>query len=427
MLFLNAAKGQLINTIAGNGVAASGGDGGPATSASINFPDGIAADGAGNIYVAEYSGHRVRKISTSGIITTVAGTGTAGYSGDGGPATAAMLNHPEQVFADPAGNLYIADGSNYRIRKVSAAGIITTVAGNGIDASTGNGGPATAASIGFARSVIMDPAGTLFISEESNAGNLCHIRKVNTAGIISAVAGTNTAGFSGDGGPATAAQISNEYVFMAFAPNGDLIFSDGTNSRVRRISSTTGIINTMFVTPQDMNGIVCDAAGNVYLTCQSLYYIYKYTAAGVQSTIAGTGISGFTGDGGPATAARISGGFDIEVDAGGNIFFTDYFNHRVRKINSQWTIAIGPVSGPLCSGSTISVPFTSTGVYNAGNVYTAQLSDASGAFTAPVVIGAVSSTANSGHHHRNHPHWYTQRHGLPGKGSKLRPAGYRHG
>lgn len=395
-LFGGVVSGQDINTIAGNGAASSAGDGGLANAASLFFPDGIAADANGNIFVAEYSGHRIRRISTSGIITTVAGNGIAGFSGDGGLATAAQLNFPEQIFVDVAGNLYIADGNNFRVRKVSPAGIISTVAGNGINGSTGNGGLAVNASLGFARSIVMDGLGNLFISEESNGATQAHIRKVTSTGIISNVTGTNVPGFSGDGGLATAAQISKEYIFLAMMPNGDLIFSDGANSRIRRINSATGIITTMFTTPQEMNGIACDVLGNVYLSCQSLYYIYKYTPGGLQSTIAGTGVAGFSGDGGPAIAASLSGGFDVELDAAGNIYFADYFNQRVRKINSQWAITTMPLVGPYCSGTSINVGFSSTGTFLPGNQYTVQLSNASGLFTSPIVIGSVSGVANTG-------------------------------
>jgi hypothetical protein len=192
-----------ITTFAGTGGAGSGGDGGPATAAQLTIPEGMAVDAAGNLYIAEFFGHRVRKVDPFGTITTLAGTGTEGFSGDGGPATAAKLSRPFAVAIDTAGNVYIAEVNNHRVRKVNPAGTISTFAGNGLSGFGGDGGPATAASMS-ATGVAVDTAGNVYIADQSNN----RIRKVNPSGIITTFAGTGVRGSSGDGGPATAAMLS---------------------------------------------------------------------------------------------------------------------------------------------------------------------------------------------------------------------------
>ena len=191
----------IITTVAGNGSAGYSGDGGPATSAQLDGPEGVAVDGSGNLYIADTCNNRIRKVSATGIITTVAGNGSAGYSGDGGPATSAQLSLPAGVAVDGSGNLYIADSGNNRIRKVSATGIITTVAGNGSPGYSGDGGPATSAQLNQPAGVAVDASGNLYIADSSNN----RIRKVSATGIITTVAGNGFDGYSGDGGPATSA------------------------------------------------------------------------------------------------------------------------------------------------------------------------------------------------------------------------------
>jgi len=193
----------IITTVAGTGTAGSAGDGGPATAATLNTPFSVEVDSTGNILIAEVYGHRIRKVSTSGIISTVAGTGTLGYSGDGGTATAAQLNRPNGIAFDSAGNIYIADAYNYCVRKISTAGIISTFAGKGsIVGLAADGGPATAAKFNGMAHITTDSLNNLYIPDAH-----C-IRKVDTAGIITTVAGNCTAGYSGDGGPAISALIN---------------------------------------------------------------------------------------------------------------------------------------------------------------------------------------------------------------------------
>jgi hypothetical protein len=195
----------VMTRVAGNSRPGYSGDGGPATSAQLSEDAyGVAVDASGNIYIADYENNRIRKVSAAGIITTVAGNGSAGYSGDGGPATSAQLDLPSGVAVDATGNLYIADTFNSRIRKVSAAGIITTVAGNGSIGYSGDSSPATSARLSYPLGVAVDATGNLYIADSYNH----RIRKVSAAGIITTVAGNGSPGYHGDGGPATSAQLN---------------------------------------------------------------------------------------------------------------------------------------------------------------------------------------------------------------------------
>src|SRR4051794_28210806 len=195
--------GQVITTVAGAGGNGLG-DNGPATSADFTQPSGVAVDQSGNLYIADHQAHRVRKVNTSGIITTLAGTGTAGFSGDGGPANAAMLRDPYGVAVDSSGNVYISDRANFRIRKVTPAGTISTYAGNGTSGFGGDAGQATSASFFNPTGLAVDNTGNLYIADSANY----RVRKINAAtGIISTVAGNGTPNFGGDGGPATSAGV----------------------------------------------------------------------------------------------------------------------------------------------------------------------------------------------------------------------------
>lgn len=335
---------QVITTVAGSGSTTYSGDGGPATSAGIYFALGVSADASGNFYIACWGQNRVRKVDPSGTITTVAGTGTFGYSGDGGPATAALLSGPMQVFADPAGNVYLSDYYNHRIRKVSASGIITTIAGNGIAGYSGDGGQATAAEIQFPWGIVVDPVGRIFIGDYYNH----RIRRVDTNGIITTYAGTGFSGFSGDGGQATAAQIYYP-TGIGIDATGNLYLTDYVNQRVRKIN-TSGIISTIAGTGgtgfsgdggaataavfNNPLGVTADIGGNIYISDFGNSRIRKINTSGVISTIAGSATSGFSGDGGPATAAKLMNPYTIAFDPTGNLLIADSYNYRVRKINN---------------------------------------------------------------------------------------------
>ncbi len=230
----------IITTVAGSGLQlfVGLGDGGPATEANLNLPAGVAPDGAGNLYIADTHYKRIRKVDTAGIITTIAGTGEFGYGGDGGPATEARLNFPGGVAVDGAGNLYIADTNNHRIRKVDVSGVITitTVAGNGEQGFSGDGGPATAALLNHPADVALDAAGNLYIADNGNS----RIRKVNPAGIVTTIAGNGQfTGDLGDGGPAVEARLFFPYGVAADRA-GNIYVADTFNQRVRILTPPPG-------------------------------------------------------------------------------------------------------------------------------------------------------------------------------------------
>jgi sugar lactone lactonase YvrE len=279
--------------VAGTGAVGFAGDTGPALQAVLDTPYGMALDAAGNLFIADQLNDRVRKVSSEGIITTVAGGGVkAPGDAEGGPATLAKLNSPQAVALDGTGNLFIADLGHQRVRKVSADGLITTAAGTGKAGFTGEGGPATAARLEAPAHVAVDAAGNLFIAERGNH----RVRKVGVDGIITTVAGTDEAGFSGDNGPATAAQLD--------APHG----------------------------------MAVDAAGNLFVADSKTHRVRKVSPDGIITTVAGTGEEGFSGDGGPATQAKLNRPEGLAVDTAGNLFIADLLNHRIRKVTPDGII-----------------------------------------------------------------------------------------
>ena len=222
----------VISTVAGNGTRGYRGDGGPAVAARLRLPTGVALDESGNLYIADTSNHRIRKVDSAGVITTVAGDGTQGFGGDSGAATAAQLNDPYGVALDGSGNLYIADTDNERIRKVDASGVISTVAGDGTYDFSGDGGSAVAARLNVPEGVALDESGNLYIADTYNE----RIRKVDASGVISTVAGNGTSGFGGDGGPAVAAQL-NSPSGVALDGAGNLYVADTYNHRIRKVAA----------------------------------------------------------------------------------------------------------------------------------------------------------------------------------------------
>jgi ribosomal protein S11 len=338
-----------ITTMAGSGTSGGfSGDGALATAARLYSPTGVAVDGAGNVYVADTYNHRIRKVAAAtGVITTIAGSGTyGGFSGDGGMATAAQLNSPSGVAVDGAGDVYVADTDNHRIRKVTAAtGIITTIAGSGTYGFGGDGGVATAAQMYYPSGVAVDGAGNVYVADTNNN----RIRKVTAAtGIMSTVAGSGTYGFSGDGAAAPAAQMrSPEGVAVDGA--GNVYIADSYNYRVRRVSAATGNITTVAGTGGSgysgeagaataaqlyyPSGVAVDETGNVYIADRYNDRIRKVTAAtGIITTIAGSGTHGFGGDSGVATAAQLDYPSGMAVDAAGTVYVADTSNHRIRKV-----------------------------------------------------------------------------------------------
>ena len=322
-----------ISTVAGGG--SSLGDGGAATAAQLGAPRSVALDGAGNLYIADWSDHRIRKVDSSGNISTVAGTGTQGFSGDGGAATAAQLNSPWDVAVDGSGNLYIADRNNNRIRKVDSSGNISTVAGTGTAGFSGDGAAATAAQLQNPQGVALDGSGNLYITDRGNE----RIRKVDSSGNISTVAGNGTAGFGGDSGAATAAQLSDPSGGVALDGSGNLYIVDRGNHRIRKVDSD-GNISTVAGREQLSNpyGVAPDGSGNLYIADTGNHRIYKVNSAGVISTVAGSGTAGYSGDGGAAVAAQLNFPRGVAPDGSGNLYIADTWNSRIRKVNSAGTI-----------------------------------------------------------------------------------------
>lgn len=359
-----AAATGIITTVAGNGTAGFSGDGGPATAAQFNGSQGLAVDAAGNIYVADRYNDRVRKVTAAtGIITTVAGS-IRGFYGDGGPASAALLNHPVSLALDQSGNLYIADGHNSRIRKVDAAtGIITTVVGSSLTTYSGEGGPATSAGLGFPVDVTFDASGNLYLADFDTE----RIQKVDaTTGIITTIAGSGFAGFTGDGGIGPAAEFHGADA-VAVDSTGNVYIADFFNHRIRRLtpptiptwtmstvagSGTAGLSgDNASATSAAMNapaGVAVDLTGNVYLADTVNGRIRKISAAtGVITTVAGGGACCALGDGGMATAAYLSSPTGVALDTTGNIYVADDGNARIRKV----TVATGIITTVAGSGT----------------------------------------------------------------------------
>jgi sugar lactone lactonase YvrE len=338
-----SANAQIITTIAGTGSATYSGDGGQATAAAIYKPYGVAFDATGNLYFTDTYNNRIRTINTSGIITTFAGNGVQAFSGDNGQATAAELYTPARVMPDGSGNVYIVDEDNMRVRKVNSSGVIKTVAGNGTGGFSGDGGQATAAEILRPYGMGLDASGNLYIADTQNG---C-VRKVNSSGVISTIAGNATTGFSGDNGPATAAELNNPSA-IAFDPAGNMYIADAGNNRIRMVN-TAGIITTVagngtgafsgdggqatvaeIKTPRD----VAYVSGNLYIADEGNNRIRAVSSSGIISTIVGNGTAGYTGDNGAATAAELNGPTGIAFDATGNLYIGDFFNNRIRKVTN---------------------------------------------------------------------------------------------
>jgi sugar lactone lactonase YvrE len=452
--------GGILTRVAGTGSAGYSGDNGAALDAQLSEPAGVAVDGSGNLYISDEDNSRVRRVSPDGIITTVAGTGACCVAeGDNGAATAAEVGQPTGLAVDTAGNLYIADPGSSTIRKVSTKGVITTVAGSGVAGYSGDGGPATSARLNFPLGLAVDAAGDLFIGD---GGNYC-IRKVLPNGIITTVAGNGTGGYSGDGGPATSAQLADAFA-VAVDGQGNIYIADNGNNRVRAVSTdgtittivgngivygpygqvladafypadvavdasgnlfiaeglheyrirklSAGVMTTaagggasdtaaapvaMFESPQWM---AKDSFGNLYFSDPVDNRVYSISPSGTIATVAGTGVAGYSGDDGPATAAQLNSPSGLAVDSSGALYIADTFNNRVRKVYGghittvAGTGAVGdPGDGGPATSATLWGPL-SLAMDSSGNLYIADSAD--NRIRKVVLSGNISTVAGTG-------------------------------
>ena len=338
---------NLITTIAGKSGAGYSGDGGAATNANLYSPRNVTVDTVGNIFIADSSNYRIRKVDAHGIITTVAGKSGSGFSGDGGAATNAILGTARGLAIDSVNNLFIADTSNNRIRKVGTDGIITTVVGNGSSGYSGDGGAATNSGLYYPYDVTVDTSGNLFIVDTRDN----RIRQVTTNSLVSTIAGVgpvypSSGSYSGDGGTATNAHLNYPLGAAADAA-GNVFIADTSNNRIRKVD-TNGIITTVagktvasysgdggaatnasLNAPQD---VVVDINGNLFIADTGNNRIRKVNASGIITTIAGKSGSGYSGDGGVATNANLYNPAGVALDGAGNLLIADTSNNRVRKI-----------------------------------------------------------------------------------------------
>ncbi len=334
-------SGQVITTIAGGGSGT--GEGVAATSVTINNPGQTIIDNSGNLYVPQILGQRVSRISSDGTILTIAGTGVSGNSGDGGPATSARLYMPNTVAIDDSGNVVICDNNNSIIRKIDAlTGNIRTIAGNGIAGFSGDNGPATNASLMYPAGICYDRNGNLLISDGSR-----RVRKVTKTGIISTIAGVGLPGVSGDGGPATAAKCGAGVICIDKIGNIYIAGNATGESRIAKID-TNGIISTYAgtslgyifngdgipATSANINpiGMAFDKYGNLVFADFYNNRVRMVDKNGIVRTIAGTGVAGFSGDGGDPLLATLNRPQGITIDTCGNVYISDNSNARIRKI-----------------------------------------------------------------------------------------------
>ena len=364
-----------MTRFAGTGESGFSGDKGKATEAQLKIPAGLTFDKKGNLYIADRNNHRIRKVDTRGIITTVAGNGTAGFSGDGGKATQAQLNLPSGVAVDDKGNIYISDRSNNRVRVVDNKGTITTFAGNGGDGYKGDLGPATQAQLSKPFGLALDKKGNLYIADRENN----RVRKVNPQGIITTVAGDGGFFFMGDNGPSYRASIAGP-TGVVVDKNGILYIADRNNNRIRSVD-TQGMIRTVAGTgQQDYNGeseiardtnlylpfgVALDQDGKILIIDRSHYRIRRMDPRrGSIETVAGNGVKMFAGDGGPATGAKLSFPHGIAVDKKGNVIFSDKGHYRIRRVSPDGiiqTIAGTGIRGNIGDG----LPALKASIYGA--------------------------------------------------------------
>ena len=379
-----------ITTVAGRlGPPGFGGDGGPAVEAQLSWTLGLAVDGAGNLYIVDAGNARVRKVDTAGVITTVAGSGEPGFSGDGGPATEARLGTVSGLAVDDSGNLYLADLEHNRVRKVDATGTITTIAGTSRGGYNGDNIPAVEASLLHPRGLAVDGSGNLYIGDAFNH----RVRRVDPMGMITTVAGIGQWESVGDGGSAEEADLRSPLA-AAVDTYDNLYIADGLNSRVRKVDAAGTItsaagtgawgfdgdegpaLSALLTVP---TGVEVDGYGNLYITAREDHRIRMVNAAGMITTVAGAREDGFSGDGGPAARARFRAPIGLATDARGNLYIADRGNNRVRMVNPAGIVTTVAGNGQL-GGDGDGGPATmaalenplSTAVDAFGNLYISQ-------------------------------------------------------
>ena len=343
----SSGAGGTITTVAGTaGKAGYGGDAAAATSAKLDNPRKIALDSSGNLYIADTVNNAIRKVTAStGIITTVAGDGTPGNSGDNGVATNAALNSPNGVAVDSSGNIYIADTGNNVIREVSASsGVIERVAGKGTSGYSGDEGYATNATLNSPNGVALDSSGDIYIADTNNDV----IRKVTASNdIIMTVAGSGSAGYSGDKGAATSAKLTIPDS-VAVDSSGNIYIADTGNNVIREASASSGDIATIAgngtsgysgdngaATSAKLsipNGVAVDSSGNTYVADTGNNVIREIVASSSEiKTVAGTGTSGYSGDNGKSTSAKLNSPYGVALDSSGDIYIADTGNDIIRE------------------------------------------------------------------------------------------------
>ena len=359
-----AAGTGIISTLAGSGVRGFSGDGGLAANARLNTPRGLAFDNSGNVLIADTDNHRIRRVAEgTGVITTVAGTGVSGFSGDGGPGTSASLSWPWGVAVDGGGNVLIADRFNHRIRVLTTE-IITTLAGSGSVVFNGDGKQAINTTVAEPIGVAVDRVGNVLIL---HGGYNMSVRFISAAtGIVSTLAGDRMVRFRGDGGPAANASFNMPSGFTIDS-GGNMLIADTRNRRVRKVTAATSLIETLagngaFLSSigdgsaatsailSSPNGLTVDRGGDVLIADTNNHRIRRVTAStGIITTLVGSGVAGFSGDGGPALSASVSSPYGLTVDSDGNVLIADTANHRIRRVTASTgiitTLAGNGVSG----------------------------------------------------------------------------------
>ena len=340
----------IISTIAGNGTFGFGGDGSAATSASVKTVFGIAIDSSSNLLFSDFCNNRIRKINTSNIVNTIAGNSpisincNGGYIGDGSLALNAELYHPTGLILDSIGNVFFADAENNRVRKIDIqTGIISTIAGTGTFGYTGDGNSALLAELGSPVDLVFDNNGNLLVVDK---GNAC-IRKINANGIITTIAGTGNPGYNGDGGLADTSQLNEPYG-IAIDQENNILIADEYNYRLRKVNQQ-GIIHTIAgnglgiyngdgiaanAAQITLTSIALDQSGNIFIADYGSHRIRKIDKnTGIISTVVGIGTAGFSGDGGLAVSAELNHPVEVAFDKHGNLYISDYQNKRIRKVS----------------------------------------------------------------------------------------------